>query len=171
MSQIERKPPNIVDAGHDRERYREIETPSLSQTGPIRAIDLIEQRQRHADNLGRRIGFAEPGWPEDFHGAGGVKQSADDQDDDVAAENQDGVRPANNVGDGEHEKHGAEQQLVGDRIKVLSQRGFLLQYARQQAVKPVGDPGGNKNYQRPGVILQLDGNHHEGNEDQLHQRY
>src|SRR5947208_2559894 len=74
---------------------------------------------------------------EDLHGAGGVEQSTDNQDDDVAAEDQDGVWPANNMRNREHEEHRAQQQLVGNGVKVLAQGGLLFQHTSQQAVQPV----------------------------------
>src|ERR1051326_4520011 len=99
-----------------------------------------------------------------------VEQRANDQNNDVAAEDQDRYRPADDVRNREHQKHGAQEQLVGDRVQILAQRCFLLQYAGQEAVQSISDSGGHKDDQRPAIVLLLDCDYYKRNKDQAHQR-
>src|ERR1041385_6562136 len=151
--QIEGQPQDIVDAGNDRERYGGVNAPSLGQMGPVGFLDLMQERQGHADDLRCRIGLAKPAWPEDLHDSCRVEQRANDQNNDVAAEDQDRYRPADDVRNREHQKHRAQEQLVGDRVQILAQRCFLLQYAGQEAVQSISDSGGHKDDQRPAIVL------------------
>src|SRR4029077_4168343 len=169
-AQVKGQAQNVMDAGNCSERHGGVNAPSFAQPRPVIGGDLVNQGQRHAQDLHGGVGFPEPGGPEGFYGAGGVEQRTHDQDDDVAAEDHDGDGPANDVRDGEHQKHGAQQELVSNGIKVLAERGFLLQQARQQAVQEVSNSGDNKDGQRPCVFLLLNGDHHKGNEDQPQQR-
>jgi hypothetical protein len=43
-----------------------------------------------------------------------------------------------------HQEQSAEQELIGDWVKVLSQNRSLLEPSRQQAIKRVGESGGDK---------------------------
>ena len=58
----------------------------------------------------------------------------------------------------QHQKHGAEQQLVGDWVEVLPQHRLLLQQAGEQAVQTIGDPGSNKERQSPPILALDHGN-------------
>ena len=72
--------------------------------------------------------------------------------------------------DGEHEKHGAHQQFVGDGVEILAEQGLLMQGAGEQAVEAVAQSGENEQRQRPFEIVldQIDDD--EGQENHAQQR-
>ena len=70
----------------------------------------------------------------------GIKQRANYQNRNVSAENQHGKFPGNFVQDGEHQKHRAQQQLVSDRVEILSKDGLLFERASQQAIEAIAHP-------------------------------
>ena len=55
--------------------------------------------------------------------------------------------------DGEHEKHRAHQELVGDGVEILAEDGLLMQGAGEQAVESVAEAGENEERQRPFEIV------------------
>src|SRR5882724_9336411 len=129
----------------------------------------MQHDQRHSNDLRQRIGFTDPAGLKNFHAARGVEQRTNDQNNDVAAEDQHRDPPGNFVRRGEHQKHSAQQELVGDGIKILPYNGLLFHQARQQAIQAVTDAGGNKDGQGPVVMVAQHRNHGERNKDQAEQ--
>ncbi len=76
----------------------------------------------------------------------------------------DGVFPGNQGAllNGEHEKHGAHEQLVGDGIKVLAENGLLMQGAGEEAVEAVAESGENEQRECPFEIVLDQIDHDEG---------
>ena len=72
-------------------------------------------------------------------------------DEDFAHQDGDGgdqVEAVEIAGPGEGDQQGADQQLVGDRVEHLAERGVELHLAGEEAVEPVGDGGGDVEQQR-----------------------
>ncbi len=130
----------------------------------------MQQHQEDGQDLRHGVGLAQPAGPENLHGPGDVEQSADDHDDGIAAEDQNRDPPFDLSHRREHQEHGAEQQLVGNRIQVLAERGLLLHQAGQQAVQPVTDAGDDEDCQRPAIVAAQHGDHGKGHKDQPQQR-
>src|SRR5262249_33921464 len=114
--------------------------------------DLMQQDEQHGQDLGHRVGLAQPARAENLHGASDVKQRANDHDERVTAKNQYRYTPIDFVHGRENDKHGAQQQLVSDGIEILAERGPLLKQTGKQAVQTVGDAGHHKDGERPSVM-------------------
>ncbi len=79
------------------------------------------------------------------------EEFAQTRDQDFTAQNDDRgqQRPAvDAVLGGEHQKAGRDQELVGDRIEHLAERGLLTPHAGEIAVEDVGHAGGDEDRQR-----------------------
>ena len=81
-----------------------------------------------------------------------VEYSAGAENRNIAAEHQHGVFPGNLVQDSKHHEHGAEEELVGDRIEVLSQNRLLFEGAREQSIETVAHSRQNKQQQGRFVV-------------------
>ncbi len=115
--------------------------------------DLLRRRagEQHAerDHLHRRLPLGELR-DVDLHVELG-KELAQPGDEDLAHEDDD-RRPDRPAGDGvvvhQHHQHGADQQLVGDRIEHAAERRLLLPHAGEIAVEPVGQAGKHEQRER-----------------------
>src|ERR1041385_4431730 len=58
--QIQRQAQHIMHARDCSQSHGGINAPAFSQSRPICKIDLVDQRQRHTQNLDGRIGLAKP---------------------------------------------------------------------------------------------------------------
>src|SRR5579864_198185 len=136
---------------------------------PVRGGNLPKQNQRNSNDLRHGVGLPPPAWLENTDQAGGPEQSADDHNDDVTGEDQYGHAPGNLVRGGEHQEHGAEQELVSNGIKVLPQDRPLFEQAGEQPVQAVADSGHNEQSQGPDEVVFQHRDHGERNKDQAQQ--
>src|SRR5436305_2231141 len=129
----------------------------------------MQHHYRDCGNLRHGVGLAKPTGTENLQGPGDVEQRTDNHNNDVAAEDQHGDGPADLVHGGEHQEHGAEQQLVRNRIKILAKQGLLFQEAGQQSIQPVSDSSHNEEGQRPEIVIIQHRNHDKRNKDKAGQ--
>lgn len=143
---------------------------SLQHNDPKPACDFAQNGCPNGHDLCQGVGFAEDRWTEVAQGSGGVHQRAHHENDDVAAKDHCGDPPGNAVRRRKNYEQCAEQELVGDRIEVLSEFGALAQRARQQAIESIADAGQHKKDQRDPVMAIDNRADHKGNEAQAQQR-
>src|SRR5271155_2480933 len=111
---------------------------------PRGVVDFEQEHKKYGSDLGESVGFTEDAGTEIAQSGDGVEHGAGGKNGNVATENDHGEFPGNFMQDRQHQKHGAEQKLVGDGIEVLSQHGLLLESAGKQAVEPIAEPGQHK---------------------------
>src|SRR5262245_31043136 len=160
---------HVTNAGEDSEGHSNVEAELTAFGDPVVAVNLVQQHEQHSKDLGYGVGLTQQAGLKDFHGAAGIEQAADDHDDDVAAENQDGHSQGDLVSGKEHQEHGAEQKLVGNGVQILAECGLLFHQAGQQSVQAVGNPGNDEDSQGPAVVAAQNGNHDERQKDQAQQ--
>src|SRR5215467_1217405 len=119
VAKVERNADNIVDAGEHGQGHGDVKPKLSAFRDPDVAADFVQQHEEHRANLGDGVGFAQPTGTEHPHGARGVEHSTDNHDDDVTAEDQHGYRQRDLARSEEHQKHGAEEKLVGDGVEIL----------------------------------------------------
>src|ERR1051326_4132916 len=98
VAQVEGQSQDIMDTRNDRQRDSNGDTPSHQNFRRVSAKDLVQKSQRHTNDLGGGVGLAKPAWFEHFHNAGGIEQRAYDQNNYIAAEDQDRHPPCNDFG-------------------------------------------------------------------------
>jgi len=130
----------VMHCGNDREGEGRAQKRQPRDGNPSRFIYFHEQHKEDGGDLRKCVRFAEDAGAEVAQPGDSIKQRANYQDGNVAAENQYGKFPGNFVQDGEHQKHRAQQQLVGDGIEILSQDGLLFEGASQQAIESIAHP-------------------------------
>jgi hypothetical protein len=125
-------------------------------------VDLEQHHKENGRDLGTGVGFAEDARAEIAKSGDSIEHGAGGQDRDIAAEHHDRVFPRNLVEDGEHEKQGAQQKLVRDRVEILAKQGLLVETAREEAVKPIADSGQDEKDQSGRVVTVDQADHDEG---------
>lgn len=108
---------------------------------PMFRIDLKQHHKQNRRDLSQGVAFAKNAGTKITQACDCIEHSANQQDADVAAEDQDREFPGNEVDHGEHEKDCAQQHLVGNGVQVLAEQGLLMQAARKQAVESVAETG------------------------------
>jgi hypothetical protein len=118
-------------------------------------FDQEKQNKKDGCDLGERIGLAKNTGAEIAQAGNHKQHAADQQYGNIPTKHNDCVFPRNQRAllDREHEKHGAHQQLVGDRIKILAKQRLLMQGTGEKAVEPVAQSGENEQRQRPSEIV------------------
>ena len=71
--------------------------------------------------------------------------------------------------DGEHQKHGAHQQLVGDGIEILPELRLLFERAGEQAVETIAKPSQHEQQQRGDMMISKQIDNDEGKENHAQQ--
>ena len=137
---------------------------------PRRGNDAPQQHEENSADLRGRIQLAEDAGPEIANAGGDVEHSCDQQNAKIAAEHKHGVSPGDLLGERQDEKGRAEQQLVGNRVKVLTQSRLLMEPAREQAVEGVADAGQQEEGKGDAILAIEDLNHQKGDDEQPQQR-
>ena len=132
--------------------------------------DLEEQNKKDGADLRTGIGFAKNAGTKIAQAGNHEEYAAEEQDRDVAAKDYDRVLPWDLALDGEHHEHRAHEELVGDRVKILTEHGLLMQRAGEQPVEAVAQAGKNEERQRPFEIVFDYVDDNEGQEDHPQQR-
>jgi hypothetical protein len=100
----------------------------------------MQQHNRDGEHLRQRVGLAENAGFELPPSCRGVEDRRHQQDADISSEDQNRHTDGHQPFVQEHEEQGAEQEFVGDGVKILSQDGTLFEPPGQQAVERVGEP-------------------------------
>src|SRR5580658_29772 len=137
---------------------------------PAQWANLKQQNEKYRTDLREGVGLAENAGTEVAQSGNGEQDRAGGKNGNVAAEDHDGELPGNLVQDRQHEEHRAQQKLVGDGIKVLTEKSLLMQRAGQQAIQAVAESGDHENDQRPEITALHQMNHDERNENHPQQR-
>jgi len=132
--------------------------------------DLSDQDCGEPEYLHDRVEFAEQAGAEVFERAGGEEQGRDEQDSEVAAEDEHGDIARHEIHVGEDEEEGAEEELVGDGIEVLTEAGALGEHAREQAVEAVAKASENEEAESEAVAAIEDRDNEERDDEQTRQR-
>src|SRR5271156_4920114 len=143
----------IVHGGEDGEGKRGAEKSGARNRDPAQWFDEQQQHEENRGDLGEGVGFAEDAGTKIAQAGNHEEHAADHQDGDIAAEDDDRICPGDHPLDGEHEKHGAHQQLVGDGIEILAEQRLLMQGAGEEAVEAIAESGENEERQRPFEIV------------------
>ncbi len=135
-------------------------------------FDEQEEDEENGSDLGESIGLAEDAGAKIAQAGDHEKHAADEQNRDVAAEHEDGVFPGNEraLFDGENEKHGAHEELVGDGVKILAEQCLLMESAGEQAIEAIAESGEDEQDQSPLEIVLDQVDNDEGQEDHPQQR-
>ncbi len=131
----------------DRKRESHFQEQDAAEESPACAHYEIEHHKKDCGNLGECIHFAKEARAEVSQSRDYVKHGAYAEDADVAAEDDDCVAPLNQVEDGEHHEHCAQQQFVCDGVEILSDARLLVELSCNQAIEHVGKPGEHEQYQ------------------------
>src|SRR6266849_543673 len=160
----------VVHGGDDGEEKRRAQQDGARDPDPAKGFDQQQQHKENRGYLREGVGFAEDAGAKIAQAGNNEQHAADQQDRDVAAEHYDRKFPGNHPFDREHKKHGAHQQLIGDRVEILAEQRLLMQRAGQESIEAVAQSGENEQRQRPFVIVleQIDDN--ERQEDHPQQR-
>ena len=153
-------------AGEDEGGVKEA---ALHHRHPRLRGDLRQHDEEHGRNLAEGTRLAEDAGAKVAHANRRVQHDTGGDDDEVAAEHDDGVLPGNLLDERQHKKQRAEQQLVGDGIEILAQHGLLIQHARQQPIESIAESGDDQQAERPSPIAIEDVDDDERNEDQPQQ--
>src|ERR1700683_2898837 len=132
---------------------------------PAHAVDLQQEDEKDRGDLRKSISFAKNAGTEIAQPGDGKEYGAGSKNGNVAAEDQHCELPLNLVQDREHQKHRAQQKLVGNGIEILAQQGLLVQSPGQQSVKAVTEARDHENNQRPEIVALDQMDHDEGNEN------
>src|ERR1700685_139371 len=116
---------------------------------PAYAVDLQQENEKDRGDLRKRVGLAKNAGAKIAQSGDGKEHGAGGEDGNVAAENQHRKLPLNLVQDREHQEHGAQQELVGDRIEILAEQGLLVEGSGEQAAEAVAEARDDENNQRP----------------------
>ncbi len=141
-----------MNRGNNREGEDGPEKRQAGDVDPADGVDLQEHDEEYGGDLGEGVGFAEDAGAEVAESGDGVEHGAGGENGYVAAEDENGELPGNFVQNGEHHKRGAEQELVGDGVEILSEEGFLIEGAGEEAVEAVAASGDDKEDERPFVF-------------------
>ena len=160
----------VVHGGDDREDESGAQESGARDPDPACGLDQQQQHKEDRGHLGEGVGFSEDAGTEIAQAGDHEQHAADQQDRNVAAEHDDRIFPGNQLFDGEDEKHGTHQQLVGDGIEILAEERLLMQGASEEAIEAVAYSGQNEECQRPLEIVfnQIDDD--EGQKDHPQQR-
>ena len=135
---------NVVKSRNYRECEYRAQAGDPSNGDPLAVVNLKKQDKKDGGDLGEGIRFSEDARPKIAQPGNRVQNCTRGQDARIPAEYQDREPPRDPMNDGEHQENGAEQQLVGDGIEILTEKRLLLQRAGQQAIEPVAKTGEHK---------------------------
>src|SRR5208337_2169012 len=158
----------VVYSGDDGEDKSGAQEGGARNPDPTHGLDQQQQNEEDRGDLGEGVGFAEDAGAKIAQAGNHEQNAADQHDGDVAAEDHDRIFPGNHPFDREHEKHGAHQQLIGDRVEILAEQRLLMQGAGQEAIEAVAQSGENEQRQRPFEVVldQIDDDERQENHAQ-----
>ena len=152
--------PGIVQGGDDGEHRGGIESQGAEHDERHPDIHLAQQDCEQSQDLGTRVGFTEDAGPEIAHTEADVEQRGDDENPEIAAKHQHGDAPRHQLLVHEHEKQGAEQEFIGDRVEVLTDLRLLLEQAGGQTIQTITQPGYYEEAKR-GPVVRLQNRDHK----------
>jgi len=138
---------DVVHCRDDGEGKGRAQKRKASDGNPSRFIYFQQQHKEDGRYLRESVRFAKDAGAKVAQSGDGVEHGAGEQDGNVTAKNQDSKFPRDLVQDRKHWKHRAEQEFIGDGIKVLSQHRLLPKSARQQAIESVAESSQHKQNQ------------------------
>ena len=133
-----------MQAREDGQADGGIEGHQAKDDHPLRGRELMEQDDGDCGDLSYGVGFAEDAGAELAPADNRVHNGSDEKDADIAPEDQDRDSGGHQALIHKDEEKGAEQEFVGDGVEILAERGALLQYASEKAVKGVGESRDDK---------------------------
>jgi len=104
----------------------------------------MEQDDRDCGDLSQGVGFAKDAGAKLAPADHRVHNGSDEKNADISPEDQDRDGGGHQALIHKDEEKGAEQEFVGDGVEILAERGALLQYASEKAVKGVGESRDDK---------------------------
>src|SRR6266446_6317163 len=145
----------IVDGGENREEEGGAQKGLARNIDPYHRHHQQQQSKEDRRHLSQSVRFAEDAGTKVFQAGDHEEHSTDQQNRDIAAEDHNRELPwhERSVLNGEHQEHGAHEQLVGDGVEILSELRLLMESASQQAIETVADSGQDKQHQRPHVMV------------------
>src|ERR1700691_3892638 len=70
----------------------------------------------------------------------------------------------------QHDVRRRNEQLIGDRIQIGTQRSFLIQAAREQTIQSIGETGDYKNHHGPSVSFVMNSDDKDWQKGQAQER-
>src|SRR5260370_30976008 len=116
-------------------------------------ISRAKNYKKNQDNLRGRGEFAINAWWKWPVTRDQENHHRDNEDQHIAAENEDGKPPGQLLLERQEDERGREQEFVGDGIEIRAESRSLIQTARKQAVKTIGKAGDDSNQKRQPVMI------------------
>src|ERR1700733_13540869 len=161
---------NVMQRRNDRKSESRAQECGARNPHPAHGPNLKQKNEEDRADLGKSIGLAENAGTEIAQPGYGKQHGAGGENGNIAAENQHRELPLNLVQNGEHQEHGAQQELVGNGIEILAQQSLLVKRSGQQSIQTVAEAGDDENNQRPQISALDQMDHDEGNENHAQQR-
>src|ERR1700685_687531 len=140
-----------MQSGENGEGERGAQKDSARNPYPARRPYGKQQRKEHGGDLREGIGFAKDAGAQIAQSGDGKQHGTGGQDGNIAAEHQHRKLPRNLVQDRQHQKHGAQQELVRDGVEILAEQSLLVQFAGQQTVEAVAESRDHEENQGPEI--------------------
>ena len=106
--------------------------------------NLKQENEKDSGDLRKSVGLAKNAGTKIPQAGDGEKHGAGGENGNVAAEDQHRKLPRNLVQDREHEKHRAQQKLVGDRVEILAEQSLLMECAGEQSIQAIAEARDNE---------------------------
>jgi hypothetical protein len=160
----------VVNPRNDGEGKYGTQAGSAGNCDPSARLKLEQQNKEYCGDLSKRVRFTENARSKVAQARNRIQHRADNQHRDIPAEDQHRKFPGNFVEDGKDQENRAEQQLVSNRVKILSKDGLLFERPRQQPVQAVAEACQYEQDQGCAIVSFHELNYDEGQKDHPHQR-
>ena len=154
-----------MQGGGDREEKRRAQEHRARDPYPGHWLDLKQKHEKNGADLGESVGLAEDAGAEVPEPGDREQDGAGGENRDVAAEDQNCELPGNLVENRQHQKQGAQQKFVGNRIEVLAEQRLLMKAAGEQAIEAIAETSHHKQNKRPEIVSVHKVDDDEGDED------
>ena len=136
---------------------------------PAYRLHFKEKHEEYGADLRKGIGLAENAGAEIPQSGDRKQNGAGGENRDIAAENENRELPWNLVENRKDKKQRAEQEFVGDGIKVLAEQRLLMKPASKQAIKAITEASDDKKNESPEIVSVQKIVDNERNEEHPHQ--
>jgi hypothetical protein len=162
--------PGIVESRDNGEERGGIQGEGAEHDQRARRKYLADQDGEERQDLCTGTCFAINAGAEVAHPEADIEEGRDDEDTKIAAKHQDGHASRDELLMHEHKKERAEEELVGDRIEVLTDLGLLLEHPGSKAIQAVTKAGDDKETECCLVMGLQHGDDQKGDDAQAKER-
>lgn len=152
------------------EHDRGIESPFFKQKHCWGGYQLMQQNSSYGCYLSESVRLTKNAGAKLPTARGCIEDRSHDQDAHVSPENQHGDSCRNQSLVQQDQEQGAQQKLVGHRIKILPEHGSLFEQARHRSIQRIGQSGCQKQAEAPGKVILQNGCHEKGRQTDAQKR-